>query len=394
MKQGLKRKLAFLLTLLLLLSAVPLNILTAQAFAVRTTKPSSKDSHYYSGANPFYAGGYLNECTWYAWGRAYEALGFKPNLSTAAAHCWYRYNTSQKACPYDTKPKAGSIMVTVKDGKHGHVAFVEELYKDGTMLISEYNYGVRSGFSTQVIKQLSAGERRGRAHKVLGYIYVIDSKPADKTAPTITALKVAEKTEEDFALAARAKDNVGVTAVKFKVRTADQDWQDGVWFDASRSENGGWTCRIPLSSFNDYRGQYVARCYAYDKAGNKKSDDINVSIKPVFDENDPAANQTSVRFPTWAAERTNDDAIWFDGACPSETGAWEQRTFGAALDPAAARGTETDACVSLPSSGVEVLSLCLEACADAVAADDSSFDFAQISAQNLYGWALNDAFGS
>ena len=83
-----------------------------------------------------------------------------------------------------------------------------------------------------------------------------------------------------FSLGIAAR-NVGVTAVKFKVRTADQDWQDGVWFDASRSENGGWTCRIPLSSFNDYRGQYVARCYAYDKAGNKKSDDINVSIKPV-----------------------------------------------------------------------------------------------------------------
>ena len=53
-----------LLTLLLFVTAWQSSIFTAQAFTLRKAKPSGKDSHYYSRANPFYAGGYLNECTW------------------------------------------------------------------------------------------------------------------------------------------------------------------------------------------------------------------------------------------------------------------------------------------------------------------------------------------
>ena len=221
-------------------------------------------------------------------------------------------------------------MVTVKDGSHGHVAFVEELYSNGTMLISEYNYNVRSGFSTQVIKQLPAGARRGRAHKVLGYIYVVEAKPADTTAPKLSGFKATKKTTDGFRLAAKASDETGVTAVKFQVCTEDQSWKDGVWFDGVRSsKNGCWVCEIPVSAFDGYNGPFTARCRAFDAAGNKATaDEITVSLpggRKAASADRKAAEQAaagtdrqvssgdlngvgSVLIPTLAAKQKSDDA--------------------------------------------------------------------------------------
>ncbi len=236
-----------LLTLLLLASALPMHLLSAQAFSARKSTPSRKDSHYYSGANPFYAGGYLNECTWYVWGRAYEALGAKPKLSTSAAHHWYQENSRTKAYACGSKPKVGAVMVTKKDGSHGHVAFVEEIYDNGTMLISEYNYNVRGGFSTQVIKQLPAGARRGRAHKVLGYIYVTEAKPAETSAPqnraeeakkenaAQTAADASNKTEAGKAATGSAQNREETAAARFPTWLTERLGSDPIWRDATVS---------------------------------------------------------------------------------------------------------------------------------------------------------------
>ena len=405
MKHRSKRTLTLLLTLLLFTSVWQANIFTAQAFSVRRTKPSAKDPHYYSAANPFYAGGYQSECTWYVWGRAYEALGEKPNLPNAAAHCWYRWNASQNACPYGATPKVGAVMVTVKDGSHGHVAFVEELYSNGTMLISEYNYNVRNGFSTQVIRQLPAGARRGRAHKVLGYIYVTDAKAADTTAPKISALKVAKKDAEGFVLSAKASDKTGVTAVKFQVCPADREWESAVWFDAAySSESGRWTCRIPVSDFGKYVGPYKVRCHAYDAAGNRAADDMTVTmpeertnpvppISGVSDQSLPGAVSSaaeadqngiaSIRFPARVAERSSDDALWPDAAFSAKNDSQESRL------PASGAERSSDPADDRPVSETAAWIPCFDCCTDAVAAN-GSFDLVQ----DLRGWAfnINDVF--
>lgn len=253
MNQRSKRVLTLLLTLLLFASAWQTQIFTAQAFTERKSDPSRKDPHYYSGANPFYAGGYTKECTWYVWGRAYEALGTKPKLSTAAAHHWYQENLRTKACSYGAKPKVGAVMVTLKDKSHGHVAFVEKLYNNGTMLISEYNYNVRGGFSTQVIKQLPAGAKRGRAHKVLGYIYVTDETSADSTESKRSVAEAKkEKTEQtpaaaqttalsDREAAASANGRNESVSARFPMRLTQRTNDDPVWLDAVfSSESDRW----------------------------------------------------------------------------------------------------------------------------------------------------------
>ena len=79
----------------------------------------------------------------YAWGRSYEAWGIKPKLSRANAEDWYGYKDGYKR---GKTPKIGSVICWRKgkagysaDGA-GHVAFVERVNKDGTILVSNSNY--------------------------------------------------------------------------------------------------------------------------------------------------------------------------------------------------------------------------------------------------------------
>ena len=120
----------------------------AASFTSRTTAPASSNTYYYSSANPFYSAGYAGECTWYAYGRAYEILGKKPNLSTRGATEWFNYNETNKAYPSGTTPKVGAIAWSPT----GHVLVVEAIKSDGTPIFSEshrkfdkkFSYGERA----------------------------------------------------------------------------------------------------------------------------------------------------------------------------------------------------------------------------------------------------------
>ncbi len=153
-----KKIISALMAVVIFLSIANMGIVV-NAFTARTTAPASNNSYFY-GANPYSVG----QCTWYAWGRAYEILGSKPYEFSGNANKWYGQGYS---C--GSTPKVGSIMVTQKTSNSGHVAVVEELYSDGTMLISEYNWDVSLGFGTKKISQTAT--TRG-AHTVLGYIYI------------------------------------------------------------------------------------------------------------------------------------------------------------------------------------------------------------------------------
>lgn len=88
-------------------------------------------------------GSCLPNCVGYAWGRAYEAWGTKPKLSKGNAEDWYGYKDGYKR---GSTPKVGSVICWrkgkagySKDGA-GHVAFVEKINKDGTIVVSNSNY--------------------------------------------------------------------------------------------------------------------------------------------------------------------------------------------------------------------------------------------------------------
>lgn len=115
----------------------------SQVYVKRTTAPSKNDKNYYSG-NVFYQCGYgMPNCTCYAFGRWQELLGKKPNLSTSNAENWYAKNDGYER---GQTPRLGAVVCWRKgqagnssDGA-GHVAIVEEIYADGSILISESHW--------------------------------------------------------------------------------------------------------------------------------------------------------------------------------------------------------------------------------------------------------------
>ena len=109
-------------------------------FRPRLSAPGYSSKYWYS-LNPFYHAGYgLPNCTCYAWGRFYEILGRKPVLSLGNAEDWYSKNDGYSR---GSTPRLGAVICWRKgragyggDGA-GHVAVVEKIYSDGSILISQ-----------------------------------------------------------------------------------------------------------------------------------------------------------------------------------------------------------------------------------------------------------------
>lgn len=170
------------------------------AYKKRTTAPAKSNKWFYT-SNPFYQCGYgLPNCTAYAWGRFAELLGKKPSLSLSNAENWYGHKDGYKR---GKKPKLGAVIVWAKgkvgngsDGA-GHVAIVEEIYSDGSFLVSESGWKCSKIMWTTKIP--ASCKRSG--YSFLGFIYnpaVTDTKvtkneasyKVGKTYTLQTALKV------------------------------------------------------------------------------------------------------------------------------------------------------------------------------------------------------------
>lgn len=86
-------------------------------------------------------GSVLPNCVGYAWGRFYELIGEKPKLSTGNAEMWWGHNDGYER---GQEPKVGAVMCwkqgAVGDATPGHVAIVEQVNDDGSIVTSESNY--------------------------------------------------------------------------------------------------------------------------------------------------------------------------------------------------------------------------------------------------------------
>ncbi len=124
-------------------------------------------------SNPFprnwsLAGG---NCTWYAYGRAWELLGYKPSLSLNGAHKWYTYNDGYER---GTEPRLGAVACWSDDaGTVGHVAIVESIDGDNiTFSESGWSY-TNSYFSTPTKNKYNLNYSLGGVErKFQGYIYL------------------------------------------------------------------------------------------------------------------------------------------------------------------------------------------------------------------------------
>lgn len=96
----------------------------------------------------------LPNCVGYAWGRFYEISKNKPNLCRGNAELWWKFKDGYKR---SSKPEVGAVICwskgTVGNSKDGagHVAIVEKVSSDGTIVISQSGYNTKR-FWTSVLK--------------------------------------------------------------------------------------------------------------------------------------------------------------------------------------------------------------------------------------------------
>lgn len=162
------------------------------AFKERTTSPAM-DNKYYIHVSE---GGYnrcirisgnqcLPNCVGYAYGRFMEEAGKKScNLPACNAEDWY---AQAKANGYKvgSTPKVGAVIVcrkgklrTSSDGC-GHVAIVERVYSDGTILISQSGYGSSRFWTSKLSKPYKLS-----GYVLLGFIYNPDVADKVTKAPS------------------------------------------------------------------------------------------------------------------------------------------------------------------------------------------------------------------
>lgn len=163
-------------------------------FTPRLTKPEAKNPYYnrianggYSGAikgNPTDAGcDTLANCVGYAAGRFNEIIGsgkfvffqHPPNAED------FMDAAIAAGLQTGTKPKLGAIICWAKGKTHtssdgaGHVAVVEDIKSDGSIITSESGYNAKSAFWTTHRYRESGNWGESTAYRFLGFIYLPDS---------------------------------------------------------------------------------------------------------------------------------------------------------------------------------------------------------------------------
>ena len=194
MKRNLfKRFSAVVVTAAVLFTTVfSLSIVTkvsAATFTPRLTAPSYDNKYYYNGNyNIFYSAGYgMPNCTAYAFGRAYEILGYEPDLSWGSAYMWYDYNRNYGHYDYGQTPRVGAICCW-SYGSGGHVAVVEKIDSDGLMTISNSAYGSTNFYLTYA-HTWDSNPGGNSYWNFQGYIYLLDEDEAVQpttTKPVVT----------------------------------------------------------------------------------------------------------------------------------------------------------------------------------------------------------------
>lgn len=147
-------------------------------FKERVTAPKKDNKYYYSKLNFDYPN-LVDQCVWYAWGRLME-LGIPyeemiKKIPRSNAENWYSDTKFEKR----TFPSSGDVLCyssgkihDKKDGM-GHVAMVEHVYDDLTILISES--GANMKFKTRKVKPPYKYYLKSKVdHKLDGFIHSLE----------------------------------------------------------------------------------------------------------------------------------------------------------------------------------------------------------------------------
>lgn len=165
----------------------------ATLFEPRTTAPSTTNKFYikttYGGYNKCIKiqnnGSVLPNCTGYAWGRFMECQSnvYTCRLSRANAELWYG-NTSDGYSRGST-PKLGAVICWHSTRSGGHVAIVEKINDDGSILTSNSAYSGRRFYMKTLYPP---NYRMGSAYTFQGFIYNPTEFTPEPLPPTPTVV--------------------------------------------------------------------------------------------------------------------------------------------------------------------------------------------------------------
>lgn len=181
-------------------------------FIPRLTKPEAGNPYYNTKSN----GGYstaivgkptdkgcnvLANCVGYAYGRFNEIAGSKEMKYLAPRNAeLFVTIAKQQGLKVGTEPKLGAVICWQKGGTlngtdgAGHVAVVEQINADGSIITSESGYNAKNPFWTQKRSKGNGSWGQGAGYKFLGFIYNPAVKDSSETAcpypePTKTVRK-------------------------------------------------------------------------------------------------------------------------------------------------------------------------------------------------------------
>ncbi len=163
------------------------------AYQIRWDTPSTSNKYYSTSGKNYFQGQYNGfsgnghgNCTWYAYGRFCEIQGNwnKPPINPKPGHSdagnWP--NLINPACAHGTKPEVGAVAIWTDpvNGRPGHVAIVERINSNGTLLVSESGWDAylfrtsttydRGGVYGQCVNWMKAGSRYS-GYRLWGFIY-------------------------------------------------------------------------------------------------------------------------------------------------------------------------------------------------------------------------------
>ena len=153
----------------------------------------SGNLHWYSNGNPYYATGYgMPNCTAYAWGRAWEILdpagtgANKPDPYELPGYwdggVWWNH-VDRSVYQTGSVPKLGAVICFERPGYAGHVAVVEQINNDGSIVTSNSAYG-GTYFYTQVLRP--ENNYAWGSYVFQGFIYILEGGPTPPPGPTRT----------------------------------------------------------------------------------------------------------------------------------------------------------------------------------------------------------------
>ena len=176
-------------------------------------------SSYNGGLNPFplpsasmqkSPGDTLPNCTAYAWGRFYELMNERPKLYTGNAETWYSKGTDYDGYERGDIPKLGAIICWEGIGSEaGHVAIVEQINADGSIVTSESGWNTSAYWWTTTRKNDGNWSANTSKYVFQGFIYcpkvisisgISTNSSVNKSDVTISNESITGATQENNAI--------------------------------------------------------------------------------------------------------------------------------------------------------------------------------------------------